>query len=61
MLDDDKNDDGLVQIEQCDWQTLSSVERRLIVLYRQLCDQDRTQLRRVPESLVNNPEIPAGD
>lgn len=61
MLDDDKNDDGLVQIEQCDWQTLSSLERRLIVLYRQLCDQDRTQLRRVIESLVNNPEIPAGD
>lgn len=61
MLDDDKNDDGLVQVEQCDWQTLSNVERRLIVLYRQLCDQDRTQLRRVTQSLVNNPEIPAGD
>lgn len=60
MLDDVKNGDGPVQIEGFEWPSLSSVERRLIGLYRQLCEQDRKQLRRVTETLVNNPEDQAG-
>ena len=58
MLDDVKNDDGPVQVDEFEWHTLSSVERRLIRLYRCLCEQDRKQLRRVSETLASNPEVP---
>lgn len=60
MLDDVKNADRSVPIEGFEWSNLSTVERRLIGLYRQLCEQDRKQLRRVTETLANNPEDPAG-
>ena len=59
MLDDVKKDNGAVPIDEFEWHTLSSVERRLIRLYRRLCEQDKKQLRRVTETLVSNPEDPA--
>lgn len=56
MLDDVKNDNGYAKSDEFEWGALSSVERRLVRLYRQLCEQDRKQLRRVTETLATNPE-----
>lgn len=56
MLDNVKSDSGCAQNGEFEWHSLTNVEKSLIRLYRQLCEQDRRQLRRVTETLAANPE-----
>ncbi|WP_282362913.1 hypothetical protein [Pseudomonas sp. PS01297] len=56
MLDDAKTGSGCVQNGGFEWHSLTNVEQGLIRLYRQLCEEDRKQLRRVTETLATNPE-----
>lgn len=61
MLDDVKNGSDKVQSDEYEWNSLTKIERKLIRLYRQLCEQDRKQLRRVTETLSSNPEEQASN
>lgn len=56
MLDRAKIDKGHVQTVEFEWKALSKIERRLVILYRQLTEEDQRQLRRLTEALATIPE-----
>ena len=60
MLDRKKN--GHVAFEDLDSQTagLTSIERRLIDLYRRLTHVEQQQVRRLAEIMAINPKEPLG-
>ena len=45
-----------VEINEFEWLDLSKIERRLILLYRLLNEQEQLQLRRMSQVLAANPE-----
>lgn len=59
MLDRTNNERVCAGITEFEWLGLTTIERRLVGLYRQLTEQDRKQLRRLSETLATNPEEPA--
>lgn len=61
MLDRTKKDRTSVGLSEFDWLGLTSIERRLIGLYRLLSEQEQLQLRRLSEVLATKPEDVATD
>ena len=60
MLDRTKKERTCVGFNEFEWLSLTSIERRLIGLYRRLNEQEQLQLRRLSEVLATQPEEPAG-
>ncbi|OFJ43020.1 hypothetical protein BJN42_23785 [Pseudomonas koreensis] len=56
MLDRANVDQTYVQVVPSEWHALSSIEQRLVALYRQLSEEDRKQLRRLTEALASIPD-----
>jgi hypothetical protein len=56
MLDRIKAESARVESSEFEWLGMSGVERRLISLFRQLSEQEQSQLRRLFEVLATNPE-----
>ncbi|EJN25109.1 hypothetical protein [Pseudomonas sp. GM80] len=56
MLDRTKKDRACVGFCEFEWLGLTSIERRLIGLYRLLSEQEQLQLRRLSEVLATKPE-----
>lgn len=52
MLDHVKNDTLTRTADDFDRTNLTDLERRLISLFRRMCDRDKQQLRRVTEVMV---------
>ena len=59
MLDCTKNECVSVETTEFEWLALSKIERRLILLYRLLNEQEQLQLRRMSQVLATNPKEPA--
>lgn len=59
MLDRTNNERVCAGITEFEWLCLTTIERRLVGLYRQLTEQDRKQLRCLTETLAINPKEPA--
>lgn len=56
MLDTTKAGNLFPETVEFEWHTLTDIERRLIQVYRKLNDQERKQLQRLSELMVENPE-----
>ena len=61
MLDRTKNERARVENTEFEWHGLTSIERRLIGLYRRLSEQEQVQLRRLSEVLATNQEEPVSN
>ncbi|MFI8645971.1 hypothetical protein ACIGJK_14405 [Pseudomonas iridis] len=61
MLDRTKKDRTCVGFSEFELLGLTSIERRLIGLYRLLSEQEQLQLRRLSEVLATKPEDTIGD
>ncbi|MGB4488693.1 MAG: hypothetical protein WBI95_24785 [Pseudomonas veronii] len=61
MLDRTKKERACVGFSEFEWLGLTSIERRLIGLYRLLSEQEQLQLRRLSEVLADKPEDTASD
>lgn len=59
MLDRTNNERARVEKTEFEWLGLTTIERRLIELYRRLSEQEKLQLRRLSEVLATQPEEPA--
>ncbi|VVP32685.1 hypothetical protein PS874_04296 [Pseudomonas fluorescens] len=59
MLDRTKTEPFSVETNEFEWRDLSTIERRLIRLYRLLNEQEQIQLRRMSQVLATNPKEPA--
>jgi len=60
MLNRTKNERACVGVTEFEWLALSTIEQRLVRLYRQLSEPEQKQLRRLTEVLVTNAEEPSG-
>ncbi|MCK1791652.1 hypothetical protein [Pseudomonas violetae] len=58
MLDRTKTEPFSVETNEFEWRDLSTIERRLIRLYRLLNEQEQIQLRRMSQVLATNPKSP---
>lgn len=56
MLDRAIVDQIYVRVVPSEWRVLSSIEQRLVALYRQLSEEDRKQLLRLTEALASIPD-----
>ena len=61
MLDRTKKEITCVGFGELEWLGLTTIERRLIGLYRLLSEQEQLQLRRLSEVLATKPGHSAGD
>jgi hypothetical protein len=56
MLDRVNVDQTRVFVVPSEWHALSSIEQRLVALYRKLNEEDRKQLLRLTEALASIPD-----